>query len=637
MGRTLGRVLLISAAIALQFVPVVGQTIGGAIIGTLGWTSITSAVIADAVVTALTLAATSAAVSSLGGLLGLGPSSPKADTTVTPLKTSRPPRVSAYGIARLYWSWALYETASNGTAVDVGPIHDGEMDSLVGFYLNDETVTLTGNTVDTGADGRYRDGAVSLYWTDGSTPGTAFAAVIALLPGIWTSGHRGDGVVMLSQTAKAVKSKKFVETYPNQVPIPSMVAQWQRCPDPHAEDPTDEAEWTWTENPIRQLMHYKLVREGVDYATKIAPAITYWQAASDICDTARTLAAGGTEPLYRSWVTHKHIDPHASVCAAILETCDGWIAPRADGALVVYAGQYYEPTVTIGPEEIVAFEWAGVGVDDDEAVNEIIPSYISADHDYNSVETDAWRDEGDISDRGEVLPDNFEPQVPSWGQARALAKRRMVRKNALYRGSVTTNIAGRIVRGERYINLVLTDAGTTFYDGPAEIIGVVRNMSTGGMTFEWVAADPDVDDWNAAVEEGSPAAKGDRAASLPLDTPTIASAIAEFSGDDVTLTITANSPYPDRDDLDWLARWRTVGSTNWGGELQFADLPSGPTVELVTDLVPLDGEVEVQVQYRIGDGRYSDWSASMEVTTGTVTFDSDDLTFDTINITFDRG
>src|SRR3546814_12086276 len=96
-------------------------------------------------------------------------------------------------------------------------------------------------------------------------------------------------------------------------------------------------------------MHYKLVREKVDYATKIAPTLSYWQAAADVCDEAISLKAGGTEERYRSPVAHNHTDQHANVIAALLSTFDGWIAPRADGALVVYAGKYYAPTVSIGP------------------------------------------------------------------------------------------------------------------------------------------------------------------------------------------------------------------------------------------------------------------------------------------------
>jgi hypothetical protein len=608
MGKTITRVLTIGAAVALQAFPVIGQTIGGALIGTLGWTSLTSAIIAETFVSGLTLAVTAAGLQSLGGILGLGPSAPKPDQTSTAIKTSRPPRVSAYGISRLYWAWILYETAQDGTAVDVGAIHDGKMHQVVGFYLADDAVTLSGNTVNAGADGRYAGGAIQLYWTDGSDPGTALSAVTAKIAA-WDSDHRGDGVVILAQLAKSVKSKDFLEIYPNGVPIPSMVGKWQLCPNPDAEDPTNEAGWTWTENPIRQLLHYKLVREGVDYATKIAPTIAYWQAAAAVCDEARALKAGGTEPKYRSWVAHKHTDSHASVTAAILETCDGWIAPRSDGALVVYAGKYYTPTVSIGPAEIVAFEWSGVGVDDDEAVNEIICSYISADHDYNTVETDAWRDEDDISDRGEVLSDNFEPQVPSWGQSRALAKRRMARANALYRGSVTTNVAGRAARGERYINLTITDAGTTFYSGPAEIVAVTRNMTTGGITFEWVAADANIDNWSPAFEEGDPAAKGERVASLPLEAPTIDEATYE----DGTLTIDVTGP--DRDDLTWYVQMRQQGAVAWGPALEWPDIDGGSPVVLQNAIGVQTGILEAQVSYEVGDGRTSPWSTTAEIDT----------------------
>jgi hypothetical protein len=602
VGKTLGRILTISAAIAVNLIPGVGQALSAAIGSTL----------ATAVVSAVTLAG----LQSLGGVLGLGPSSPKPDTTVTAIKTPRPPRVSAYGISRLYFAYSLYETASNGTAVDVGAVHDGKMNALIGFYLNDDPVTLTGSTVNTGADKRYQDGTINLYWTDGSAVGTAFAAIVSLLPGVWTSNHRGDGVVMLAQTAKPVKSKKFLETYPNQVPTPSMVAQWQICPDPYAEDPSDPSGWTWTENPIRQLMHYMLVREGVDYATKIAPTIAYFQAAAGVCDAPRTLKAGGTEPRYRSWVSHKHTDSHASVKAAILETCDGWIAPRSDGALVVYAGEYIAPDVTIGPDEIVSFEWAGVGVDDDSAVNEIVCSYISADHDYNTVETDAWRNEADISARGAVLSESFEPQVPSWGQTRALAKRMEARRNAPYRGSVTTNIRGRIVRGKRYITLNLVDAGTTFYSGPAEITAITRNISTGGVTFDWVSADPNIDAWNPATEEGNPAAKGDRIASQPVATPEIDTATAILSPDGSSAQIEVVVDADDRDDLTWYLRWKVSADAVWN-EAEYSDIDPGTSITLLSSVVPINASIDVAVAYQLGDGRLSEWSVTETISTST--------------------
>lgn len=551
----------------------------------------------------------------LSGIVGgIFSSSPKVDTASTAIKTSRPPRVSGYGISRLYGAYILYETASDGTAVDIFAVHDGEMTEVVQRYLADDRVTMSGDYVVAGEDGRYKDNKVSLYLTTGVSPGVPIAAAISKLPGIWTSSHRGDGVVLMALFCQPVKSEDFLDVYPNGVPVPSIAAKWQKCPDPYAADPADPAGWTWTENSIRQLMHYKLVREGVDYATKFAPTIAYWQAASDICDEAIALKAGGTEPRYRSAVSHKRTDQHSGVTGAILETCDGWIAPRSDGALVVYAGKFYEPTVSIGPEHIVAYEWSGVGVDDDEAVNELICSYISAEHDYNSVECDAWRDEDDIAERGEILSDNFEPQTTSFPQVRRLAKRKMARANAVYRGSTTTNIAGRIVRGERYINQRLEDAGAVFYDGPVEVTAVTRNMATGGVTFAWVSVSHNADAWNPETEEGEPAAIGDRVALEPVSTPTIDSATAEESGGGGTQIAVVIHDAPVRDDLTWYGRWKIEADTIWN-EQQYSDVDAGSPVELLIGLVPAASSVDVATSYKLGDGRRSAWSVTETVET----------------------
>ena len=625
MGKTLGNILAVAAAIAVNVIPGVGQALSAAIGATL----------ATAAISAVTLYGLQSGVS----LLGLGPGAPKPDTTETAIKTSRPPRVSAYGRSRLYGAYALYETASNGTAVDSYAVHDGELDAIEQYYLGDEPVTLTGTTVNEGADGRYRDGAVNIYATDGSVPGAGFPALTALLGGIWTAAHRGDGIVALALTAKSVKAKYFQETYPaSSVPVPSIVARWQKCPDPAAVDPLDESGWTWTENPVRQLLHYKLVREGPRpalaksdpgyeaalavlrsawWSRKIAPTLQYWVDAAADCDSAVPLKAGGTEPRYRSEVAHKHTDDHKGPISNFLATFDGWIAPRSDGALVVYSGRYYAPDPVddlIGPDEIVSYSWEGGAVDDGEAVNEVVCGYISAEHDFNSVETDAWRDETDIAARGKVLSAPLEAQVPSHGQSRRLAKRRISRSLAVNRGTVTTNIAGRHARGKRYIWLRLAEAGTVFYDGPAEILSLTRAVR-GGVTFSWVAADPNVDNWNPAAEEGDPAALGNRVAQQPLIAPAIDSVTPVYDGTGAQLEIEATGP--DRDDLQWYVHWREVGAGVWGPDQEFTDAATGAAVSLVAGPVPGDTLLEVEIAYRTGDGRYSPWSAAVSSDVGT--------------------
>lgn len=620
MSKTLGSILSIAAVVAIQFVPGVGQALtgvlGAAFSGTAIGGGITAFGYAAATVTSsiITAGLTIAGLSSLAGLFA--PNAPKPEQTQSPLKQARPPRVSAYGRSRLYGAYILFETAPDGTAVDVYAMHDGQIDGIEAYYLGDEAVTLTGSVVNTGSDGRYRDSTVRIYTTTGETPGNAnMSVLISLLPGLWTSNHRGDGVMIAVALFKSVKAAKYQETYPNGLPPPlSIAARWQRVFDwrDEAQSVESPGTWTWSENPVLQTAHYQLVRNNKDWDTHFAPTLDLWTAAADDCDIAVPLKAGGTEPRYRSSVAHKHTDEHKAVLGSLVATFDGWMAPRADGALAIYSGRYYEPTVSIGPDEIVSYSWQD-GIDDEQAVNELIVGYISAEHDFNSVETDAWTDEGDIAARGAIRSTPIENQVPSHAQARRLAKRYMAKVMAQKRGSVTTNSAGRNVRGERYINLHIEEAGAIFFSGPAEVTALTRSLGTGGVTFSWIAADPEIDAWSPATEEGDPAALGDRVVLEPLAAPTIDSATANFDAGYCRIEVDGDGPA--RDDLTWYARTRLAGESAWT-EAQFTDTAVGSPVGLMVGPVSSDASVELEIAYEVGDGRISPWSITSAVDTG---------------------
>ena len=197
------------------------------------------------------------------------------------------------------------------------------------------------------------------------------------------------------------------------------------------------------------------------WARRIAPTCNLDQRSSRLRRTARVESGRYRAALSVGRGAQAYRRPQGPT-SAILATFDGWLAPRRDGALVVFSGRVYEPDPAdlIGTEEIVSYTWEGGRVDDSEAVNEVICSYISALHDYNSVECDAWRDEADITQRGQVLSSPLEVQVPSNAQVRYLAKRLIGRKNSPFRGTITTNIAGRKAQGKRYIPIHLEEAGT---------------------------------------------------------------------------------------------------------------------------------------------------------------------------------
>lgn len=544
------------------------------------------------------------------------PPVPKPEQTETALKTPIPPRVSGYGEQRLYLAYALYVTADDGTAVDVGAFHEGRIDSILGHYLGDKKVTLTsGGFVNGLDDGQFGDSDdnVQIGTTLGPATNVAFAPVIAKVPAVWTSAHRGDGVVTGFALWKAVKAKNYQKIYsgggPNNMPL-SLAMRLQPVFDwrDSTQSIGDPLTWKWSANAILHLAHYLLVRDNKDWTKQFVPTLAYWTAAANVCDEAVPLKAGGTEARYRGCVVHKHTDEHKSVVAALLACCDGWMSPRADGALVVYAGRYTAPTVTVDGRDIISYSVQD-GIEEENAVNTIPLTYVSDLHDYTTVDTDAWTDEDDIEQRGkELASGGLANQVPSHSQARRLGKRAYAEAMAPKRGTATLRSTGRKILGQRYITLKLDDLGLTLAVQVKP--PVKRDPITGQISFAWILADPNVDAWNPATEEGNPAPVGNVVASEPLDPPIVVSVTpiygqnTAYNTPGVKLTIVATGPA--RADLTWYVRTRPVDGAAWL-EQEYSDTDPGASVTLQTDFLPL-GQLDVEVSYGVGDGRLSPWA-----------------------------
>lgn len=551
------------------------------------------------------------------------PKGPKPEQQERSIKTPIPPRVSAYGRVRLYGAYILFTTDNEGFAVDAWAFHDGQIDAIEARYLGDKVVTLNGSDyVLSGVDGEFGDGdTIQVITRLGLPTETAISELITRLPGIWTSAHRGDGVVTGAMITKAVKSKNYSKVFPNGGPDAnqlSLVIRAQKVFDwrDEAQDIEDPSTWEWSENSALATAHYLMTHMSKDWETHFLPTLDYWTAFADDCDVAMPLKGGGTEPRYRVAMAHKHIEQHKVVLGNLLATCDGFISPRSDGALLAYSGRYIEPDEadTIGPAEIVSYSMDD-GIVDEDQINEITISYLSGAHDYVNVDATPWRDEGAISASGEEKSTALEAPVPSHAQGRRLAKRLIFKTMAPYRGTITTNAKGRKVLGKRFIPLHIEEAGAVFYSGPAEVIRMRRNASSGGVTFDWISADPNVDNWNPVTEEGDPAPVGTTPTIDPLDAPIIDDITA---GDDgAALDVIG----PDRPDLTWYVHWRVVGASSWGPDQEYPDIDDTPAVQLVIGGLPVGSEVEFEVAYQVGDGRVSPFSAPESITLDEIEYD----------------
>lgn len=89
MGKTLGSILVIAAAVAVNVIPGVGQVVSGALTATLGATA------AGTITAGLTLSA----LSSLGGLIGLGPKSPRPEATTMAMTARSSDLITAAGLS----------------------------------------------------------------------------------------------------------------------------------------------------------------------------------------------------------------------------------------------------------------------------------------------------------------------------------------------------------------------------------------------------------------------------------------------------------------------------------------------------------------------------------------------------------
>lgn len=551
------------------------------------------------------------------------PKGPKPEQQERSIKSPIPPRISAYGRVRLYGAYILYVTSGDGYAVDVWAFHDGQLDGIERIYLGDKAVTLNGSgfvlPID---DGEFGDGDTIQVGTRLGLPTeTPFSEVIARLAGIWTAGHRGDGVATGCMISRPVKAKNFNRVYPTGGPdanAMSIVARAQRVFDwrDMTQDPYNPLTWKYSDNNALCIAHYYLVRDNKDWNTHFAPTLAYWTAFANDCDVAMPLKAGGTEPRYRVALAHKHTDPHKSTLGNLLACCDGFVAPRSDGALIAFSGRFVapDPADMIGPGEIVSWSHDD-GIVDEDQLNVIAVSYLSDVHDYTTVDATAWRDEALISAMGEEKATTLDNSVPSHAQARRLAKRLIDKAMAPKRGSVTTNTKGRKIMGKRFIPLHIEEAGTIFYSGPAEIVRLKRTQT--GVQFDWVRANPNIDAWSPITEEGDPAPNGAKPAVIPLATPTIAMATPVFVGGGQSAQVLVDvSSAPDREDLTWFGRWKLTSDAIWN-EQTYTDVDGSAAVQLLIGLVSANASVDVAVLYQVGDGRISEWSTSATISTST--------------------
>jgi hypothetical protein len=577
-----------------------------------------------AVVTSVVTVGLGLGISTLASL-AFAPGVPKPPAIQNPIKQSVPPRRSGYGRAKLSGFYMCFE-AANQTSYDALAVHDGEVDGWETYYLNDDVVTLTGGGGVISPDGKkYTYGTpgdrVLFQTTTGQATETANTALVAGLPGVWTSDHRGDGVASIYLICKQSKPSLQQQVFPNGLPQPAVAGRLLKVFDPRDpdQDPAVPATWRWNENGVTQLADY-LVSDahgmGLGYARRIAPALDIWKAEADVCVEAVALAAGGTEARYRSGGVFDHTTAPADVINQMLLSFDGWLSQRGDGSIIVRAGHYTEPTVTLTDDHIVGYSLQHFQIDES-AVNELTVSFTNPATGFNTDDAGVWQNADDITARGRIRSQPLDLLwVPSASQARRLAKRQMARYVAELRGTLRTNLFGMNALGERYLRVQVSE-NDSLNDVVIEVLKVEIDLASLTLSIDFVAANPDIDAWST-TEEVDGGEINPRPAGGALDPPVIDDIVVVYrttgpgvAGARLSLAIDD----PGREDLEWRVRWRVAGDSAWT-EASYTDVDPGVSVEIDTGFVPVDSDLEVQAMYSTAGG-ISPWSDTFDVSTPT--------------------
>lgn len=451
-------------------------------------------------------------------------------------------------------------------------LNHGEIDSIVGYFLEDTEVTVSGNDVT--SEPYFKDGNhyVRIFTRLGLSTESKYTQINTAFG---VDDVRGDGMATALIVSEGPPSESFREIFPTGAP-PQFRMRYRatKCFDPReaGHDNDDASTWEWTNNPVLCLLDYMKSEDGhrIPYS-RILPNIAEWKAAADICDEAINLNAGGTEERYRMGGTYALTQDPKDTLQSFLSTFDGWVYQKFDGSIGIKAGKYSTPTVTVPDSAILGHEMRR-GRDPMYAVNEVQALYTSPSHDYQDQDADPWRDALAISQDGEVRPLRIElPWVQSHTQCRRLMKRQYLRASAEWTGTIVTDMYGLLAAEERYIYVTIEELGidsesfeiTSYSFNPANMtveIGISSLTSA-------------IDVWDPATEEGTPpgASVGytDSGISAPTDVGTsilynssIDGVYAVISWDSAWSSATYEAQYKRNSDTAWTSIGVSTGQTS---------------------------------------------------------------------------
>ncbi|RWC47952.1 MAG: hypothetical protein EOS55_13885 [Mesorhizobium sp.] len=272
------------------------------------------------------------------------PSTPKPEDGKYNLRQNVPSLVVVLGRVKKASDYDLLEE-TGGTAYHIMVPAGHRINGFVKHYLHDEEVVINGSGVVTTPT--HFNGKVTIKTRIGLNAETSYAEVVAALPAIWTSDHRGDGLASLMMSCKSVASDKYQETYPQQMPAHSSVIEGALL-----YDPRNAATAYSTNLALMRLFH--LTHPSGGKMTSDDMHLPDWMTAADVCDETVLNRDGDSESRYHGGLWYRYENDPVEVGGTMDQAAELVLYETADGKVGVHAGRYVAPDVRLTASDILS-------------------------------------------------------------------------------------------------------------------------------------------------------------------------------------------------------------------------------------------------------------------------------------------
>jgi hypothetical protein len=441
-------------------------------------------------------------LSYLGALLTPKPQAPKPSDVKSNIREPTQPRFRSYGLVRVGGAVAFIGKRGN-RLFKVICTGQGRINAVLEHWVDDRKVTLdSSGYVTSDSEGLEDNNRCQIEYRLGTESQTAYASLTSRMPDVWTSAHQGNGMPHAVMVLKQPSAETFSKVFPNGVSTKySQVQESAIVYDPRT------GTSVYSNNAALVIRDFLTSPWGLRLSEEtIALADEDWIAEANVCDELVPLKGGGTEKRWRIGMTYSLNERPGDVLQRMLDACDGQIFPTADGGLTLKVGRWQAPTVVLDEDTITSISGLTRGGDVLTRFNTIRIQYTSPAHDFEEVDADPWVNEDLVSLYGEVSKDVQIFASPSHGQTRRIAKLIDRRVNPRWRATLSCNLGGLAVIGERFVTVRLPDYGideSFEIQGQPQFVMGEEGMII-GIQVEVISMDATAYAWDPATEEGTP-------------------------------------------------------------------------------------------------------------------------------------